>query len=88
MHESKFAYIQGRPEVHARAPRNQPKTVIEALEGLTVEQHVSQKKAVDQIRKLRSRVAQHRIAYDGGRVSLTVASEGEHRVWGGITAAL
>jgi hypothetical protein len=45
MHESKLAYIQGRTEVHARAPRNQPKTVIEALERLTVEQHVSWKKA-------------------------------------------
>jgi hypothetical protein len=52
MHESKFAYIQGRTEVHARAPRNQPKTVIEALERLTVEQHVSWKKAMDRIKKL------------------------------------
>jgi hypothetical protein len=29
-----------------------PKAVIEALEGLTVEQHVSGKKAVDRIKKL------------------------------------
>jgi uncharacterized small protein (DUF1192 family) len=29
-----------------------PKAAIEALEGLTVEQHVSWKKAVDQIKKL------------------------------------
>jgi hypothetical protein len=29
-----------------------PKTAIEALEGLTVEQHVSWKKAVDRVKKL------------------------------------
>jgi hypothetical protein len=39
------------PRSTARAPRYQPKTVIEALETFIVDQHVNWKKAIEKVKK-------------------------------------